>query len=274
MKKLLVIGIILLFIGVTIAPTINFNTVKASQEDDLVEVTTQACGITGYKDTTMKLTREQYAELQNLFDEVQTQLDATDSPEEALPIYYNAIVELNKYGLLPQGMSVETAQNLVTGGYKHAFQPKSFQKPTDNLTNALCFVLCRFPSYDVEIYGPLTLLALAISIPLGVFLIKIAHVQSFFAFAIIIIALLCLSMASPLKFMCIASLGLYNLIFANDEIYGEVNTCGILGAPSIEGRMKGVMVGFTGLRFPVNIDTENETLILLGFSLYAHIYNC
>jgi hypothetical protein len=274
MKKLLVIGIILLFVGVTIAPTINFSTVKASQEDDLIKVTSQACGITGYKDTTVKLTREQYAEIQNLFDEVQTQLDATDSPEEALPIYYNAIVELNKYGLLPQGMSVETAQNLVTGGYKHAFQPKSFQKPTDNLTNALCFVLCRFPSYDVEIYGPLTLLALAISIPLGVFLIKIAHVQSVFAVAIIIVALLCLSMASPLKFMCIASLGLYNLIFANDEIYGEVNTCGILGAPSIEGRMKGVMVGFTGLRFPVNIDTENETLILLGFSLYAHIYNC
>ncbi len=37
-KKWLVIGIILLFVGVTMAPTINFNTVKASQDNDLVEV--------------------------------------------------------------------------------------------------------------------------------------------------------------------------------------------------------------------------------------------
>lgn len=40
MKKILVIGIILLFIGVAVAPCINQSVVKASQDDDLVEVTT------------------------------------------------------------------------------------------------------------------------------------------------------------------------------------------------------------------------------------------
>jgi uncharacterized membrane protein YukC len=54
-RKWLAIGIILLFVGVIIAPTINFNIVKASQKEDLVEVTTQAYGIQGYKDTTVKL---------------------------------------------------------------------------------------------------------------------------------------------------------------------------------------------------------------------------
>lgn len=44
-RKLLGIGLILSFVGMIIAPTINFNIVKASQEDDLIEVTTQACGI-------------------------------------------------------------------------------------------------------------------------------------------------------------------------------------------------------------------------------------
>ena len=38
--KWLAVGIILLFVGVTIVPTININTVKASRDDDLVEVTT------------------------------------------------------------------------------------------------------------------------------------------------------------------------------------------------------------------------------------------
>ena len=35
-RKWLAIGIILLFVGVTIAPTINFNTVKTSTDDDQV----------------------------------------------------------------------------------------------------------------------------------------------------------------------------------------------------------------------------------------------
>ena len=42
-RKWLSIGIILLFVGVTIALTINLTVVKASQDDDLVEVTTRAC---------------------------------------------------------------------------------------------------------------------------------------------------------------------------------------------------------------------------------------
>ena len=37
MKKTLALGIILLFIGVSIAPTINFNTVKASQQNEIKE---------------------------------------------------------------------------------------------------------------------------------------------------------------------------------------------------------------------------------------------
>jgi hypothetical protein len=46
MKKILILGVILLFICVAIAPTINFTVVKAaSQNNDLIEVTTPACGV-------------------------------------------------------------------------------------------------------------------------------------------------------------------------------------------------------------------------------------
>jgi hypothetical protein len=57
MIKCLAVGIILLFIGVVLVPSINFNVVKASYDNDLVEVTTQACGIKGFGNTTIKLTR-------------------------------------------------------------------------------------------------------------------------------------------------------------------------------------------------------------------------
>ncbi len=76
-KKCLAIGIILLFIGVTIAPTINFNTVKASTDDDLVEVTAQACGIQEYGNTTVKLTREQYHNLEEYLVGFRARLNQT-----------------------------------------------------------------------------------------------------------------------------------------------------------------------------------------------------
>jgi len=44
-RKWLTVGIILLFIGVALAPSINNSIVKASNDNDLVEVTSQACGI-------------------------------------------------------------------------------------------------------------------------------------------------------------------------------------------------------------------------------------
>jgi hypothetical protein len=44
-RKWLAVGIILLFVGVSLAPSINLNIVKASTDNDLVEVTTQAYGI-------------------------------------------------------------------------------------------------------------------------------------------------------------------------------------------------------------------------------------
>jgi hypothetical protein len=50
--KCLAVGIILLFIGVAVAPSINTSVVKASNDNDLVEVTTQACGIQGYGNRT------------------------------------------------------------------------------------------------------------------------------------------------------------------------------------------------------------------------------
>ena len=114
MKKIIAVGIILLFFGVAVAPSINQSVVTASQDDDLVEVTTQACGIKGYGNTTVKLTREQYQNLEQYLVDFRARLNQTSTREEAVPIFKEAVVELDKYGLLPKGMSVEKAQKLVS----------------------------------------------------------------------------------------------------------------------------------------------------------------
>jgi hypothetical protein len=133
-RKWLAIGIILLFVGVTIAPTINFNTVKASQ-GDLVEVTTQACGINGYGNTTVKLTREQYQNLEEYLVEFRARLNQTSTREEAVPIFKDAVVELDKYGLLPKGMSVQRAQRLVIGSQNTVSSHLKEKPPLHNRIN-------------------------------------------------------------------------------------------------------------------------------------------
>jgi len=132
MKGLVVI-VIFLFIGVAVAPSINQNIVKASNDDDLVEVTSQACGIKGYEDTTVKLTREQYQNLEQYFVEFRARLNQTSTREEAVPLFKDAVVELDKYGLLPKGMSVEQFQRIITG----LFQDKKFTKLQEKLAQFL-----------------------------------------------------------------------------------------------------------------------------------------
>ncbi len=110
-KKLFAIGIILLFIGVAVAPSINSSVVKPS--DDLVEVTSQACGIQGFGNTTVKLTKQQYQDLEQYLVEFRARLNQTSTREEAVPIFKDAVVELDKYGLLGS-LSIEQAFHLVT----------------------------------------------------------------------------------------------------------------------------------------------------------------
>lgn len=113
-KKIITLGVISLFIGVAIAPSINLYVAKASNDNDFIEMTTEACGINGFGNQTVKLTRQQYQNLEQYLIDFRARLNQTTTREEAVPIFKEAVVELNKYGLLPKEMSVENAKRLVT----------------------------------------------------------------------------------------------------------------------------------------------------------------
>jgi hypothetical protein len=260
--KCLAVGIILLFIGVAVAPSINQSIVKASQEDDLVEVTTQACGINGYGNTTVKLTREQYAEVEKLFNDIQMKLNATKTMMDAIPIYYNAVVQLNKYGLLPEGMNVETAQKLVTGGYKYKEKTTLFRESANTLTNALCFIVgLIIDSYYIDLYSPLMIIFLIMSLPILVVATILAII---FGNPIIPLYIFAVTLEKIITF----PVGFMNVIKLDSGTNGVISTLGILGISSIEGDMNGIIAGFTGLKF-----WRGDSIWLLGFSLYIDIEN-
>ena len=113
MKKLLAVGVIILFLGVAFAPSINANISKASIDSELVEITTEVCGINGVTPNTVLLSKEDAEEIEQLFDSIRERLNATETREEAEQIFNEAVVELDKYGLLG-GLSVRQAQRMVT----------------------------------------------------------------------------------------------------------------------------------------------------------------
>ncbi len=114
MKKLHVVGVIVLFLGLACAPSINAN---ISKESELVEITTEICGLGGGKHTA-QLTKEDAEEVDRLFENMRLQLNESTSKEEAVEIFNEAVVELDKYGLLG-GLSIKQAQKLVNGGYQN-----------------------------------------------------------------------------------------------------------------------------------------------------------
>ncbi|MBN1859885.1 MAG: hypothetical protein JW840_00330 [Candidatus Thermoplasmatota archaeon] len=164
-KKILAVSIILLFLGVAVAPSINTSIVKASQENDLVEVTSQACGIQGYKDTTVKLTREQYQNLEEYLVEFRARLNQTSTREEAVPLFKEAVVELDKYGLLPRGMSVERAQRLVIGPSHNLMFKNLIKKVPKSISlggiyNIFCLVMGNTSlTFPLTIFGLLPFLS-------------------------------------------------------------------------------------------------------------------
>jgi hypothetical protein len=159
-KKGLVVFAILLFIGVAVAPSINFTVVKASDDNELIEVTSQVCGIQGFGNTTVKLTKEQYQNLEQYLVNFRARLNQTTTREEAVPIFKEAVVELNKYGLLPKGMSIEQAQKLVISRYVNHQGSRLLETislrnalPQNGVDNRFCLVVGN--TNNNYIFGPI-----------------------------------------------------------------------------------------------------------------------
>jgi len=249
-KKGLVVSVILLFISLAVAPSINFSVVKASNDNELVEVTTEACGIKGFGNTTVKLTKQQYQNLEQYLVDFRARLNQTTTKEEAVPIFKEAVVELNKYGLLPKGMSVEKAQKFVTMLYQGNcnFEKLSncakFPKSGLTFSNIFCLLLlhCDSTEYNVE-FGLLSLPFLFFFALFFIFSFHFYNIQLALLFliptiisAIIGVPSLLFNRISPLKFWVIAVIGSYN----------QAWSIGLMGYQKINNST--LLIGFKGLR--------------------------
>jgi len=134
MNKKILIGSI---IAVAIIVLSSFSSVvgKVSLDEELVELDVEFSGLG--KKHKVKLTQQEADEVELLFDEIHEQLNEVESREEAEVIFKDAVVELDKYGLLGR-LSIRQAQRLITRNYK-PLKELNLKSPDDN-SNFLCLI--------------------------------------------------------------------------------------------------------------------------------------
>jgi hypothetical protein len=260
------VAAILLCIGVTILPCLTSTIVEASTGKDLVEVTTQACGINGYRPSTVSLARPQYEKLTEYLDGLMERLNATTSQEDAILLFHEVVVEINKHGLLPKGMSVHQAQMLVSRYHRQSktfseventfikrWNKKYYETANPNLKNSFCALFAAatkipdyYPSPVIVPFGLLLVLGLFPALIVSVFgqtelATKLAELGLF------------LWLSNPLRWFNF-------VVFEGYDI--EFRSLGLKGLVHETLNTSGVFWGFTGLM----LSPFNDKTYFLGFS--------
>ena len=305
-KKGVVVAVILLFIGLAFAPSINAN---ISKDSELVEITTEVSGIDGVEPYTVKLTTEEANEVDRLFDNILVRLNESKSREETVEIFNEAVVELDKYGLLGD-LNIEQAQRLVTSGYQYPIDNEVFNRiheriimMLDENENALCLIAGK--TAETRIVGPMTFVSIGLAglrvlsiilmleyfwYPLWnkfpllyyitepfLFLFDVLSIPPFILSAII-------SFLSPVKFL--SGIGYGAVFFSHGYMnylpaHGRIYTIGLNGIkywdkpfygqylidPLLTGNRYAGAIGFTG----INIISEIRTCSYLGTALSVKI---
>jgi len=155
LKETLAFGIVFLFIGVAFAPSLYADVKTISEQKELIEIPIQICGLREIKEYTVKLSKEDANRLDILFEDIHRRLNASESRKETISIFKDAVVELDKLGLLID-ITVEDAQKLVIGNYEtpqiiNILRNLYANKFENKIDNSFCQVVGS--STKTNIYG-------------------------------------------------------------------------------------------------------------------------
>jgi len=253
MKKKILIGSI---IAVALLTLVSFSSVvgKVSLNEELVDYNVEFSGLG--KKHTVQLTQEEADEVELLFDDIEQQLSKVETREEAEEIFKEAVVELDKYGLLG-GLSVRQAQRLVTRKTNRLLE-KDWILSDDSNNNYMCLLLAK--TILAGDYGVITGIAFFIWL---ILLIRWANGRKPTP-NLEIIQILLLEYGiyyKPIKFLNIVTI--YPDIFNDVELL-SLYTIGLNGIKTDKDGIT-VFIGFTGLKIHTNL--ENWEAYYLGCAL-------
>jgi len=294
--KTLVFVIILLFIGIGIKPA--FAAVSTESEtSELVEITLQFYEKDRTYNHTVMLSKEQAQELDFLKDNFKNQIESIDNPIETEDVYKNAIVSLNELRLLPENMSTDYAQQLVTDKknsplIKNAFEKLVNNKRRSNSEYENIFCLIAGDSDKTSFAGPALILLVihfvliilrinyildwvSLTSRIGELLVNIFKevFREIYQLRLLFWLFLGAGINSlPLKIGAIIGYGFPNFDpFSYDKYPAEgwASTLGVYGKKSWSGSFFGAAFGFTGIK----IIRDFFDFFYLGTALGVVIFN-
>jgi hypothetical protein len=144
-KKILVIVTVLSLVHVAFSTNI-FATIE--RESDSIEIISQLHGTIGLREERIKVSKQQFSEVENLFDDINNKLDTTTNRNQAIKIMYESLVELNKLGLLSKGITIKKIQQLITGNTLNFLNMKllnkfKINKKPNEADNTNCLIIGR-----------------------------------------------------------------------------------------------------------------------------------
>ena len=116
-RKNLVYLVIILFIGIAVAPSVtsvDISKNNASDNNGLIEITVELCKPNGIEEHQIFITKDQNEKLEELFQGFKEDLNKAETREETIRLYSDMVVSLDEIGLIPEGSSCEEVQELVT----------------------------------------------------------------------------------------------------------------------------------------------------------------
>ncbi len=148
-KKGVVVAVILLFIGLALAPSINATILKTTDNNHLSEITSMIICSDGIKSYKIKISDAEAEGVNKLLDNIGTKFVDVTSREECNIIFEEALIELDKYGLLGGNSVKDVIKIINTGDNPYSINGQSTH------TNFLGSIGIRFYELEKEYDGDL-----------------------------------------------------------------------------------------------------------------------
>jgi len=253
----LTVEVILILIGVAVQPSIATIQPEEEIEVECFDVITEFIGLE--KSYTTQLTKEEIKRLDDLFDSISNNLNKSESYENSIDIFKEAIIELNSFGLLGD-IGIDEAEKLVTNYYQNPKNMKTFKRvynrdkgDLDDI-NIFCLIAGEAVGifYSSPIVGFITRL-------MWIFFAQLPGSPGFFGFLLLFgFTNWMVGISDEIKFFIPFSL---TSLIIFEKAYGEITTFGLLGRKYWEGKLVGKLysfwyehvgvIGFTGIKIQI-----------------------
>jgi len=111
--KGLTVAVILLFLGLAIAPSIHAHDL----DEERVECITEIYGMANLSPNKSKITKSQAHELSLIFSSIQKYLISDALPEETNQFIRDSLLKIKDVGIFPDQLDINEVQNFITGEY-------------------------------------------------------------------------------------------------------------------------------------------------------------